>query len=123
MIRKLSLSDFLAGYTSQPDDITHVRKESTENLTFPLSGFCDVLLEHRGSFLINDIVYESVIPSDTNIYFFSEATNDEFMVIFDPIVDIKCKDSMFTVFYYPDQIITILLRDSNGKEDSCSENT
>lgn len=73
---------------------------------------------HVGSFIIDEITYSAIIPSTSNLYFFRESDNDEFILLFDPINDIKKKNnSDFTVFYYPNTIINISLRESNVKED------
>ena len=52
------------------------------------------------------------------MYFLNESTEEEFMLIFDPIIDIKRKDNSFTVFYYPDSIFTIVLKDENVEKSS-----
>ena len=85
-------------------------------MSFGLADFYDTIVQHRGSFVINEVTYSSVIPSSNNLYFFKEATDEETIILFDPIIDIKQKDTGFTVFYYPNTVINILLKESNVKE-------
>ena len=89
-------------------------------LTFPLIEFYSTIIKHTEGFYINNIYYTSVIPSKNNIYFFNEGSNDEFILIFDPIIDIKQRNQVFSIFYYPDKIITIELKESNVKESQKS---
>ncbi len=117
LIKKLNLSDFLAQSNITETEQTFQLKED-ERMSYNLSDFYSIISEHSGVFIINDKLYTSIIPSMGNLYFFKESSNDEFILLFDPIIDIKKKDdNNFVVFYYPDKIINILLKDSvNVKE-------
>lgn len=122
MTNKLKLSDFLAGYEDKKEPATHIiRKEESEDLTFPLNEFCSTLSTYQGSFLIDNRLFSSMLPSTNSLYFFNEDNQDEYMIIFDPIIDIKKRDSSFIVFYYPNQVINIALKESNGQENKISK--
>ena len=72
--------------------------------------FYNNIVEHRGNFVINNSLYTSIIPSTNNIYFFNEEI--ETIIIFESIIDIKKKDNnMFTIFTFPNTVISILLKD------------
>lgn len=122
MTNKLKLSDFLAGYDDKKEPATPIiRKEESEDLTFPLSEFCSILSQYQGTFLIEDRLFSSMLPSTNSLYFFNEHNQDEYMIIFDPIIDIKQRDSAFVVFYYPNQVINIALKESNVQENKISK--
>ena len=88
-------------------------------MSYSLTEFYNRLSCHTGNFIINDTEYPSIIAASNNLYFFKESTNDDYILLFDPIIDIKQKElNSFSVFYYPDQIINITLRDSNVKENT-----
>ena len=108
MIKKLNLSDFLSNQTSENFPLTYQPKENL--MSYELSMFYNNIVEHRGNFVINNSLYTSIIPSTNNIYFFNEEI--ETIIIFESIIDIKKKDNnMFTIFTYPNTVISILLKD------------
>jgi hypothetical protein len=110
LIKKLNLTEFLS-QSSIVSPIIYQPKEDA-NMGVSLVDFYNEITHHMGIFIINEKVYSSVIPSSNNLYFFKESTNDEYIIIFNPIEDIKKKGpKSFTVFYYPNTIINILLKD------------
>jgi hypothetical protein len=119
--KKLKLLEFLAGCDNTPVKVSSVRKEETGVLSYPLSEFCTTVSTYNGTFCINDRLYGSVIPSTNSLYFFNEDNTDEYMIIFDPIIDIKKRDNGFNIFYYPDHVINIILKESYVKEESVTE--
>lgn len=82
-------------------------------LTFPLTEFCNTITAFDGQFCINDRLYSSVLPSTNSLYFFNEANEDDYMLIFDPIIDIKQRSSAFIVFYYPNHVINVSLKEAH----------
>jgi hypothetical protein len=116
MTKKLNVSDFLRDFSSTKEEgpFLNIRKES--NFTISLTEFYTKITEHTFIFCVNGTEYTSLIPSKNNLYFFNEASNDEFILIFDPIIDIKQRNGAFNIFYYPDKVITIALKESNVKE-------
>lgn len=121
---KLKLSDFLAGYEETPEAPPLVtRKDEPESLTYPLSSFCENISTYTGLFEIEGKLFSSVIPSANSLYFFNETSSDEYMLIFDPIIDIKNRETFFQVFYYPNHVINVTLKESNGQESQISKNT
>lgn len=115
MTKKLNLSDFLKDYPSISKDNPFLIAAEVP-LTYPLTEFYNAIVQHNTGFCINNVYYTSIIPSKNNLYFFNEGSNEEFILIFDPIIDIKQRNGMFNVFYYPDKVITIELKESNVKE-------
>ena len=123
MTKKLNLSDFLAGYDNTQHVSLPVKKEENEILSYPLNEFCSEISAHLGAFYINDRLYGSLIPSTNSLYFFNEDNSDEYMIIFDPIIDIKKRENMYKIFYYPDHVISISLKESYVKEKQISTTT
>lgn len=124
MIKKLNLTEFLSR-TSIQDIPQTFQPVEYQNMSFNFSDFYKIVSTHTGSFIINENTYPSVISADTNLYFFKESTNDDYILLFDPIIDIKQKEiNKFTVFYYPDQVINITLKkDINVKQETTSNGT
>ena len=118
--KKLKLSEFLAGYEDTPAKAVYTPKEK---LTVSFSEFCNTISSFSGSFSINEKTFSNVLPSSNNLYFFNEDGDCDYMIIFDPIIDIKQRDNSFMVFYYPDQVISIILKEANVKENQITENT
>ncbi len=116
MSKKLNLSDFLKDYPAPKADSPFSISAAETPLTYPLTEFYNNIIKHAEGFCVNNVFYSSLIPSKNNLYFFNEGSNDEFMLIFDPIIDIKQRNGIFNVFYYPDKVITIELKESNVKE-------
>ena len=109
MIKKLNLSDFLAQSNIVELPLVFQPKEQS-TMSYGLLEFYKIISEHSGIFVIDDKLYTSIIPSSANLYFFKESSNDDFILLFDPIIDIKKKDDKnFVVFYYPNTIINISL--------------
>ena len=87
-------------------------------MSFTLLAFYEAIAKHKGWFEINNQQYPSVILAVSNLYFFRESTNDDYILLFDPIIDIKQKElNKFTVFYYPDKVINITLRNLNVEQE------
>lgn len=123
MTKKLNLSEFLAGYENTQQKPPQIKKEESDPLSYPLNEFCTDMSTYDGVFCINDRLYGSIIPTTNSLYFFNEDNSDEYMLIFDPIIDIKKRDNMYNIFYYPDHVINISLKESYVKEESISEIT
>lgn len=121
MTKKLKLSEFLANYTAVEKVATSDR-DIKPVLSYPLEQFYRQISLFKGHFCIDGIVYTHVLPSMTNLYFFNEQTEQEHIVIFEPIIDIKEKNNTFTVFYYPETVINILLKESNEQESKDASN-
>ena len=93
-------------------------------MSFSLSSFYTAISEHVGCFEIDEQQYPSVILAASNLYFFKESTNDDYILLFDPIIDIKQKElNKFTVFYYPDKVINITLRNLNVEQKIKTDGT
>ena len=116
MTKKLPLSEFLRDCSSPSEVSPFLNYRGETTLTIPLVEFCSTLIQHTAPFYINGVSFTSLIPSKNNIYFFNEGSNDDFILIFDPIIDIKQRNGIFSIFYYPDKVITIELKESNVKE-------
>lgn len=115
MVEKLKLSEFLTGLSKPIDSPLPICKAEIE-LTYPLLEFYKKMIEHSGGFIIEDTYFANLIPTNNNLYFFNEDFDDEYMIVFDPIIDIKEKNNIFTLFYYPETTISIKLKEPDGKE-------
>lgn len=108
---KLCLHDFLKSLDKsiaspvfiEPEEIIVQRK---------LGPVYETIIAHTGSFLIDNIPYDSLIPAQNNLYFYS-STNDAIseMILFDPLIDIKCNLSNITFYYSNNSITTLILKD------------
>lgn len=115
MIKKLSLSDFLSSAHTVNVPLTFQPKEF-DGMSYSMLKFYKTLSEHSGIFIINGVVYNSIIPSINNLYFFiKESVDVEYLLSFEAIIDIKQKElNEFVIFYYPNNIITVSLRNFNN---------
>jgi len=114
MIKKLQLSEFLIDSASVVEATPVVYRQVERELTYPLVEFYTRVIQQTNGYYVDGIFYSSLIPSTNNLYFFNEASNEEFILIFDPIIDIKNKNGIFTVFYYPNTTINIAFKDINA---------
>ena len=110
---KLELSEFLKqeNLTEEISDNNSLNEDISKKFSCSLSSFYNSILEHTGSFVINDIEYKNIISSFYSIYFYTEDINEQ-IIIFDPIIEIKEKiNKEFLIIYYPETIFNIILKD------------
>lgn len=122
MRNKLPLEDFL---NKLECDMSNKLEESNskfimQEFTIPLASFYSSLEEHKGFFYINEVKYDHLLASSANLYFYNmlnESISNQFLIFYDPILDIKQKEgNKYTIFYYPDTIFSIRLENTNGQE-------
>lgn len=116
--KKLTLSDFLSGLDSIIEsNISNipVSKDLSKEFSYSLSNFFEDIVSHPGIFTVNGLEYTNIIPSLNSLYFFNEYHDKQTILIFDPIIDIKKRNSEYTIFYYSEHIITISLGVINDK--------
>lgn len=109
---KLNLSDFLRfDEESSNKPVFSFLEPIEKQFTVSLFEFYNRLLNHSGNIIIDDITYTSILGSQYNLYFINEEDNEN-IILFDPIIDIKNKeDNEILVFYYPDKVFHIILKD------------
>ena len=112
MIKKLALDEFLSN-THIINRPLEFQPKEFDNMSFSMPTFYRCIVEHSGVFIINNVEYNSIIPSAQNLYFFIKESSDvEYLLPFNAVIDIKQKaTNEFIVFYYPDSVAHILLRD------------
>lgn len=111
--KKLPLTDFLRGFDVGPPSLD-ICNLTTTDFTFHLNDFYDIINSHLGEFVIEGVIYEQLMASKSNLYFYSlqeDNIQKQFLIVFDPIIDIKQKsEGEFVIFCYPEQTIHLSLR-------------
>ena len=104
MTKKLKLSDFLA---FQKPETIKIPENPTE-FTYSLEEFKEAIENHQGSFLVDSRAYPVAISSDYSLYFY-KGERTPFLIMYEPVIDIKRRNNTLLVFSDQDTISITLL--------------